>query len=183
MKVLLFEGIDKVGKTTTIEKIEKVLTDKGYTPLLIKFPFEVQKLTNEQREFRLMLTVDNIISMNNFFDDTFVCLVDRLHLSEEVYGEVLRNEYNQHECNIIDFKMSQLKTILIHVKPDNLMDNFNKFKSQDNLIDGLTCEQYSKTYQSFKKRINESRINKKIGLTTKDLDELVENIEIILKMQ
>ena len=84
MKVLLFEGIDKVGKTTTIKTLEGNLKEKGYKVIVLNVPFSCNNTLNvEQSTFRLRMTLDNLLNMNEQFGDDYVCLIDRLHISED----------------------------------------------------------------------------------------------------
>lgn len=178
MKVLLFEGIDKVGKTTTIKTLEDNLKEKGYKVIKIELPFICNKINTEERTFRLEMTVNNIIEIDKYFsDDNTICLVDRLYLSERVYGAVLRNgNFDNFKCNLFDYKISRLDTTLIHVRPLNLLHNFNKFKDENGMIDGLTYQQYSDTYNAFIEEVRRSAISKKVEVTTDKL----KNIEKIL---
>ena len=173
MKVLLFEGIDKVGKTTTIKTLEKSLKEKGYKVMILNIPFLCNALNVEQNTFRLRMTLDNLLNMNEQFGDDCVCLVDRLHISERVYGEVLRDGcFDNFQCNLCDYRMSKIDTTLIHVKPVNVLNNFMKFKDENNLIDGLTYSQYLGTYQAFIREVQKSLIHKKVDLTTVELNEI-----------
>lgn len=174
MKVLLFEGIDKVGKTTTIKTLEGNLKEKGYKVMVLNVPFSCNNTLNvEQSTFRLRMTLDNLLNMNEQFGDDYVCLIDRLHISEKVYGEVLRDGcFDNFQCNLCDYRMSTIDTTLIHVKPVNVLNNFMKFKDENNLIDGLTYSQYFGTYQAFVREVQESLIHKKIDLTTEELNEI-----------
>lgn len=172
MKILLFEGIDKVGKTTTIERLENTLSQKGYNVIKINVPFSCKGMNVAQSTFRLKLTVDNIVKMNEQFDDTYICLIDRLHISERVYGTILRyGNFDNFQCNLCDYKLKSLDTTLIYIQPTNIFNNFAKF-SQEDLIDGLTYKQYTDTYIAFEREVQESLISKKIIITTEKLNEL-----------
>ena len=174
MKVLLFEGIDKVGKTTIIKTLDKSLKEKGYKAMILNVPFSCNNALNvEQSAFRLRMTLDNLLNMNKQFGDDYVCLIDRLHISERVYGEVLRDGcFDNFQCNSCDYWISTIDTTLIHVKPVNVLHNFMKFKDENNLIDGLTYSQYLGTYQAFIREVQKSLIHKKIDLTTVELNEI-----------
>ena len=74
MKVLLFEGIDKVGKTTIIKTLDKSLKEKGYKVMILNVPFSCNNALNvEQSAFRLRMTLDNLLNMNKQFGDDYVC--------------------------------------------------------------------------------------------------------------
>lgn len=176
MKILLFEGIDKVGKTTTIESLENTLSQKGYNVVKVNVPFTYKGSSKgmnvNQSTFRLRLTVNNIVKMNEQFDDNYICLIDRLHISERVYGTILRyGNFDNFQCNLCDYKLKSLDTTLIYIQPTNIFNNFVKF-SQGDLIDGLTYKQYTDTYIAFEREVQESLISKKIIITTEKLNEL-----------
>ena len=112
--------------------------------------------------------------MNERFDDKHICLVDRLHLSEVVYGNVLRNgDYDKLTCSYVDFQMSKMDAMLIHIIPNSLQGNYQLFKDSKGLIDGLTFEQYSDTLVNFMAEVNRSEIRNKMELKTYELDDVL----------
>ena len=174
MKIILFEGADKVGKTTTISELIKDLKNAGYKPLLLKLPFEYSdSISNEEREYRLGMTVRILLDMSNYFkDDKYVCLIDRLHISERVFGDVLRNHYNKTLFNTIDITLKNMSCLLITVIPDTILGNFVKFKDKYSLIDGLTYHQYQSTAILFETEFYSSKIKDKYMVKTQNLNDV-----------
>lgn len=170
MKIIIFEGADKVGKTTTISKLLNSLKEEGFKTLLLNLPFEYsESLTKEERNYRLRVTVNLLLDMSEHFDDNYICIIDRLHISEKVFGNILRGEYDERLFNTIDILMAGLNALLITVEPDSIEENFLKFKDEKGLLDGLTNEQYFEIVNLFDDSSNNSRIKDKYKTKTKYL--------------
>lgn len=177
MKVIIFEGADKVGKTTTISKLLNSLKEEGFKTLLLNLPFEYsESLTKEERNYRLRVTVNLLLDMSEHFDDNYVCIIDRLHISEKVFGNILRGEYDERLFNTIDILMAGLNALLITVEPDSIQENFLKFKDEKGLLDGLTNEQYFEIVNLFNDSSNNSRIKDKYKTKTKCLSGIKSEI-------
>lgn len=173
MRIIIFEGADKVGKTTTISKLLNSLKEEGFKTLLLNLPFEYsESLTKEERNYRLRVTVNLLLDMSEHFDDNYICIIDRLHISEKVFGNVLRGEYDEHLFNTIDILVAGLNALLITVEPDSIQENFLKFKDEENFLDGLTYEQYSEIVNLFNDSFNDSRIKDKYKTKTKYLSNI-----------
>lgn len=177
MKIIIFEGADKVGKTTTISKLLNSLKEEGFKTLLLNLPFEYsESLTKEERNYRLRVTVNLLLDMSEHFDDNYVCIIDRLHISEKVFGNILRGEYDERLFNTIDILMAGLNALLITVEPDSIQENFLKFKDEKGLLDGLTNEQYFEIVNLFDDSSNNSRIKDKYKTKTKYLSGIKSEI-------
>ena len=173
MRIIIFEGADKVGKTTTISKLLNSLKEEGFKTLLLNLPFEYsESLTKEERNYRLRVTVNLLLDMSEHLDDNYICIIDRLHISEKVFGNVLRGEYDEHLFNTIDILVAGLNALLITVEPDSIQENFLKFKDEENLLDGLTHEQYFEIVNLFNDSSNDSRIKNKYKTKTKYLSNI-----------
>lgn len=182
MRIIIFEGADKVGKTTTISKLLNSLKEEGFKTLLLNLPFEYsESLTKEERNYRLRVTVNSLLDMSEHFDDNYICIIDRLHISEKVFGNVLRGEYDERLFNTIDILVAGLNALLITVEPDSIQENFLKFKDEENLLDGLTYEQYSEIVNLFNDSSNDSRIKNKYKTKTKYLSNI--KPEIIKRLE
>jgi thymidylate kinase len=182
MRIIIFEGADKVGKTTTISKLLNSLKEEGFKTLLLNLPFEYsESLTKEERNYRLRVTVNLLLDMSEHFDDNYICIIDRLHISEKVFGNVLRGEYDERLFNTIDILVAGLNALLITVEPDSIQENFLKFKDEENLLDGLTHEQYSEIVNLFNDSSNDSRIKNKYKTKTKYLSNI--KPEIIKRLE
>lgn len=178
MKIVIFEGIDKVGKTTAINTLKSKLKDAGMIPVMIGHPFVVDdSLTDDMHIFRLGMTVNNLLEIADRLDDRYVCLVDRLHISQNVYGRLLRKATRgDYMCEYADNKLKYTKSILVHIMPDDIIKNFNKFKDKDELLDGLSLEQYKASYDLFCEFVSASKISNKISTSTSKINNMLDVI-------
>ena len=159
MKTIIFEGIDKVGKTTTIKRLSQSLEDEGYKIVKLNLPFELSNMDGELINARLKMSTQNILQLNTFLNDDYVCLIDRHHLSENVFGSFFGRKHNRFLCNCIDYKMKFANGLLVYIEPDNCLNNFNKFKKGGQL-DGFNYKEYKYLYQQFNKEFDDSVMNK-----------------------
>ena len=104
--------------------------------------------------------------------DEYLCLIDLSHGSEKVYGKLLRGSCAEFECNYADAMFSGLDSLLIHIVPDEIHDNFNKFKDNDGKLDGFTFYQYRAMLDKFTDEFNRSEMNK-LQLKTSEIDDFV----------
>ena len=118
MKVILFEGPDKSGKTTLMQNIiDKMAfgeTDEfgfKYKPLVLGRAFGTHPVygadeQNKLRAFRLGLEAESVETMLELLPDEYVLFIDRFHLSEKalkragmdywkVYGSVFKRGWDQ----------------------------------------------------------------------------------------
>ena len=189
MKVVLFEGPDKVGKTTKVNDLlhrislgeDEDFGDK-YEAIKLNLPYEFSqtlstKIAFEARTNRLRDTASVLTLMNEHYDDDVVCLIDRLHISEAVYGECLRNgEYDRTLYAAIDSALANdFDTTLITCVPTITSEWIDKF-GMNGQIDDLSYEQYERSVSLFMKFHQRSRIKKKMLLSFDDLiDPIVNN--------
>lgn len=181
MKIIIFEGVDKVGKTTAINELIELLPVIGLKPIKLNVPFMYSLQTKDEHAMRLFLTLHNLEEMDKFFDDTHVCLVDRFHISEKVFGDVLRGEYDKFSFHNVDFFLNKLEAILIHITPDDIWENYQKFSDEDGLIDGLTRMQYLKTYEEFIITCDQSKIKRNITVKSNEIKQMLNLLKLILK--
>ena len=174
MRIILFEGVDKVGKTTSIKKLDSYLTSLGYNVVKLNIPFEVKHITGDIITSRLRMSINNIIEMDKLFDDNYICLLDRFHISENVFSKFFKRKTDRTLCNFIDYKFRYMNSLLIYIQPDDCKINFNKFKV-NNRIDGFTFKQYLKLFNRFNKEYQQSEITK-IKIKTSNLDNLPDKI-------
>lgn len=180
MKIIIFEGVDKVGKTTAINELVELFPTIGLKPIKLNVPFSCDLKTKDEHAMRLFLTYHNLEEMDKFFDDTHVCLVDRLHISEKVFGDVLRNEYDKLSFNNADYFLNNLKAVLIHIVADDIWENYQKFCDEDGLIDGLTKMQYLKTHEEFISTCAQSKIKRNITVKSSEIRQMLNLLKFIL---
>lgn len=114
--IILIEGIDRVGKTTLANILNKqfnipIFKDK---PIYNK-DFKNHEITTEKGNLLYSLMesggIDNLI-------------MDRGHLTEYVYGKIERNYSNNYIINEFDEQLARVekqgRLILVYVKPESL---------------------------------------------------------------
>lgn len=174
MKIIIFEGIDKIGKSTTISNLTSEFKERGLTPILLSPSFILDSChkSNILSEFRLRLSFDDILKMCKFFDDKHVLLIDRFHLSEFVYSKVLREEQpiNGFELNYIDYYLNQNHAMLVYQTTNQVGKLFEKYKDENGLLDNLTYEQYIKSHVLFEEQFDQSVIVDKFKFDREDYE-------------
>lgn len=174
MKTIIFEGIDKVGKTTAISNLYNKLKEDGMNPMMLNLPFTLETChkSNQLSTFRLDKTLDTVLEMNTFFDDSYVLLVDRFHLSEWVYDSVLRNHQpiNTFLLKRIDNNLRDIKVFLVYLTTSNVGKLYDEFKDENGLLDGLTGKQYLASHSAFEEIFSSSTLDKvKVGRNEIDM--------------
>lgn len=176
MKLLIVEGIDKCGKTTMINSLYEKLKSSKRKCMIMNLPFIVNKpLSKDIIQYRIRMTTANIIEMSKTFGDEYICLIDRYHLSEKVYGKLLRESCAEFECNYADAIFSTMDSLLVHIVPDEIHSNFNKFKDDNGKLDGFTFYQYRVMLDKFTNEFDKSGMNK-VRLKTSEINDFVEKV-------
>lgn len=176
MKLFIVEGIYKCGKTTMINSLCERLENSKRKCITMNLPFVVNKpLDKDAIKYRLRMTTANIIEMSKTFGDEYICFIDSYHLSEKVYGKLLRGSCAEFECNYADAMLSAMDSLLVHVVPDEIHGNFNKFKDNNGKLNGLTYYQYCVMLDKFTDEFNKSGMKKK-QLKTSELDDFANKI-------
>lgn len=170
MKVVLFEGPDKVGKTTLLNNIVDKMafgeTDEfgsKHKPLVLGRAFGTHPIygdeeQNELRSFRLKLEAKTIGRMQTLSDD-YVLFIDRFHLSEKVYGQVFDRGWDQYAFEVIDRLL--YNALLVSIEPSNPEAVFKAYPDDTGRLDGLTFDEYIKSVWLFGSIFDESTINNK----------------------
>lgn len=188
MKVVLFEGPDKTGKSSKVNDLLHRISlgedeDFGskYEAIKLNVPYELPttmsaKLTTQVRTERLRMTAFMLYNIAQTMPDNVICLVDRLHLSEYVYGECLRaGDYDATLVKGIDTVLvDYLDTILVTCVPA-ITDEQIKLYGMNGLIDDLTYDQYRHSVDLFVKAHADSGIKKKMLVTFDDLIDPIFN--------
>lgn len=103
MKIILFESVDKVGKTLIIQKMKEVIKQNNKIPIIFTVPYEIECKNSNDTTERLKLSNILLDKMINRYNDNYICLIDWHHISEMAYGNKLRDGYNTETCKAIDF--------------------------------------------------------------------------------
>ena len=116
--IIIVEGIDRCGKTTLIDRICEI--DKN----IIKFKdYNVcsKKYTDEGfKDFSLGKLDTSIAMLKQLSEQGFDIIVDRLHLTEIVYGSIERKQTSYTHIGELDNRLAEMKSLLVLVEPTDL---------------------------------------------------------------
>lgn len=192
MKVILFEGADKTGKSTAIKQLCSMINvgeteefGNQYNALVLNKPYIAYG--NESLQFKvdgieasLQSMYDTIWTIRDKFEDQQIVLfIDRLHISEFVYSE-LYNRETTSLCCLIDSELSLLDVLLVHCAPVDVEETIKRF-DLDGHIDTLTFDEYRKSVTMFDFYITNSFIGNKVKYSYDDFDSLVDNVARFLR--
>lgn len=126
--IIIVEGIDRVGKTTLVNKLVEACNIKSFFDSYLKFTYfdwESNKriMINGERN-NVVVNTEKINSLINFFeqfsDKIGNVLLDRFHISEFVYGFSDRDYTSYEVFNTFDKRLAELNALIIYVKPKDL---------------------------------------------------------------
>ena len=187
MKIILFEGPDKTGKSTAIKQLCSMINvgeteefGSRYNALVLNKPYIAYG--NESLQFKidgieasLQSMLDTIITIRDVFVGQNIALfIDRLHISERVYSELFNRETTSL-CDIIDSELSVHETLLVHCIPCDVEETIGTFEL-DGCIDTLNFDEYRESVEIFDKYIEHSLIMNKVKYSYNDFDGLVNNV-------
>lgn len=192
MKIVLFEGPDKTGKSTAIKQLCSMINvgeteefGSQYNALVLNKPYIAYG--NESLQFKidgieasLQSMLDTIITIRDVFvGHDIVLFIDRLHISEYVYSELF-SRVTTSMCGVIDSELSMHETLLVHCVPVDVENTIGTFEL-DGCIDTLNFDEYRKSVALFEKYIKHSSIMNKIKYSYNDFDGLVSNVAKFLR--
>jgi negative regulator of sigma E activity len=126
--IIIVEGIDRVGKTTLVNKITENCNVKSFVDSYKKFSFfdyESKKLLEfDGSRNNVVANTEKMNSLVNIFEqfenEIGNILLDRFHLSEFVYGFVDRKYYSLEAFYSLDERLAKLGAIIIYVEPKDV---------------------------------------------------------------
>lgn len=113
--IVVVEGIDRVGKTTLVNK----LVDAGFVSLKDEFMLRKKSFTNFP-DYSLGKCDSFLAIIKKLNEEGKNVVVDRLHLTELVYGRVIRQKVNSDGCFEIDQQLAKMGAVLCYVKPNDI---------------------------------------------------------------
>ena len=175
MKVVIVEGIDRVGKTTLINKLKKEVNFVQYEfkNYFKEYSREKEKLRNTDFDLTRQLESRELLCCLSWLDalkDTDINIViDRLYLSEYAYGLIYRS-YNNTLCAEIDKKIKELgiELLTVIIDPTNIDESIRQHGRDLYLIKGV--------FDSLK----ELTVNKLFICNYNELDKAVEYVKEFL---
>lgn len=105
--VIIVEGIDRVGKTTLVEKICQVT---GYE----RFRDDFRYMTDENPYGNIQVNTEKINTLMNLIEQGLVdnVVLDRFHFTEKVYGLYDRN-YDNVSMVDVDKRLGKLDNVVL----------------------------------------------------------------------
>jgi len=112
--IVIVEGVDRVGKTTLINKLNKEI------PSMILKDANICSKDYKDKDFKVFSLgkLDtSVCFLEQLSDDMNLILVDRLHLTELAYGIALKRGTEQEKIQELDDRLAEMGAILIYVDP------------------------------------------------------------------
>ena len=113
--IVVIEGIDRVGKTTLAKKLVK----EGFVYLKDEFILH-KKFFSNFNDYSLGKCDSFISIIKKLSNEGKNIVVDRLHLTEMVYGKVKRGSTNLAGCFALDMELANLGAYLCLVEPADI---------------------------------------------------------------
>lgn len=159
-KIIIVEGIDRVGKTTLCNKIHEEINLPifKYDSKLIKR----EERTNRYETDKTLLTLELCNLFHSFI------IFDRLHLSDYVYG-IIQRQYDVQEATknfmLIENYLEDMKdeVILLLVTPTDIQRSSREHGSDLSRHEKLFEEIYNKSKIKNKMKCNYNTLNEVIN--------------------
>lgn len=173
MRIILFEGPDKSGKSTLILGVERWLASelakKGSKAHVYRFnlPFSYanEKDPADPHEYshaRLVAAFSSLQVCDKVLGADDVMLIDRFHISEAVFCLEYRRPVNDVTGDLIDQWFAQNDAVLVECRIDDVDAAVKKF-SWNGFIDLVDEGSYRRLCDSFKDACSCSSIPNKIA--------------------
>lgn len=144
--LVIVEGLDRVGKTTLVNKLK----DYGFITLKDEF------INDEHEHFGTYSygKCETAVTMiKKLVDQGYNVVMDRLHLTEMVYGKYLRHDIALPDLSELDKYISEnIPSLLVMVKPTDLSEGATRAE--------MDIRSYSIMNDLFEKAFELSSINK-----------------------
>ena len=113
--IVVVEGIDRVGKTTLVNK----LVDAGFVNLKDEFVLKEVFFSNFS-DYSLGKCDSFVALAKRLQSEGKNVVIDRLHITEIVYGSTVRKQSNIKGCFAIDMELANMGALLCYVKPTDI---------------------------------------------------------------
>lgn len=113
--IVVIEGIDRVGKTTLARKLVK----GGFTYLKDEFVLSKEFITSFD-DYSVGKCDSFLAVIRQLSDEGKNIVIDRLHITELVYGKSKRGKCNEAACHALDMELANMGALLCLVEPANL---------------------------------------------------------------
>lgn len=113
--IVVIEGIDRVGKTTLAKKLAKA----GFVYLKDEFVLQ-SKFFSNFNDYSLGKCDSFVAVAKRLHEEGKHIVIDRLHLTELVYGKAKRSGANEAGCFALDMTLADLGAILCYIEPSDI---------------------------------------------------------------
>ena len=160
MRIIIVEGIDRVGKTTLVNKIVRELGFIKYhhMELYDKINSVDHEVTEIVETEKILSTLSALITLKG---KDINIIFDRFHISEYVYGSIERG-YKNESISKFDKMLAELGATLILVKPTDIESSSKQH--------GKNLKEYSSL---FNECVENSLISDKIVCNYNNLNNVV----------
>lgn len=124
-KIIIIEGIDRVGKTTLAKMIAEEYGYKIFNSVNNNEEYRKTSICKSIETEKIYSAISVLKSIEN---SNYKIIFDRFHLSELVYGMLERNYINEKMLEI-DKILAEMQSMLIYVKPIDISESIRKHKS------------------------------------------------------
>ena len=131
--IVVVEGIDRVGKTTLVNKLVKA----GFIKL--KDEFIINEFVEKFDDYSIGKCESFVQAAKNLEEQGHNVVIDRLHLTEYVYGTIRNRGVNEQAVWAIDMILTNLNALLCYVRPSNIEISNNEA--------GLNQEKYDEMFE------------------------------------
>lgn len=136
--IVVVEGIDRVGKTTLVKKLVKAGFIDLKDEFILKYPFY-----KNFSDYSLGKCDSFIAIIKKLNEEGKNVVIDRLHITEMVYGKVVRKETNFEGCMALDMELSNMNAMLCYLRPANIRLS-NELAGEDQTEKHVLFEHYTK---------------------------------------
>lgn len=165
MNLIIVEGIDRVGKTTLVNKLSSELNAITIKDEWLCFDRASEYVASEKLE--TMMSILKSLDESNY-DMTIV--LDRFHITEYVYGLIERGYANKRSLEIDKMLANFKNVILVYVRPADIY--------MSSVMHGKSLKKNEDLMSSL---VELSEINKKVKCSWNTLDEAVKHIKEEIK--
>lgn len=124
--LIIFEGIDRVGKTTLLNKISETYNIPKFKDNYMSFSgFKMgSKFNVSPTRESCVVNIERMNCLLNYVESvgkTENLLIDRFHMSEYVYDKLERNEDIYEAFEQLDERIARLNSLIILVDPIDIV--------------------------------------------------------------
>ena len=160
MAIIVVEGIDRVGKTTFIDKLQSKLgIGRSFVFKHDCSIVDYTDMDDDNEADKMVQLLEMCSQLHAVSKDDFVLLFDRFHISNAIYGIIERNYDFKNACEnfgIVDDLLRRLNAHIVYVKPTSIerssAEHGASLKLHDKLFDSfialsscnkVVCDYYS----------------------------------------